>query len=112
MDAPVRLHVIRYEDLKTRPVETFEAVVRFLGWPHDRAQIERAERLSRFDVVQAQERDVPFCEKSPRTRRFFRQGRSGAWRDVLTPAQVDHLVRSHGDVMRRFGYLSEDGCPL
>jgi hypothetical protein len=112
MAAPVRMHVVRYEDLLTHPVDTFEAAVRFIGWPFDRPQIERAERFSRFDVISAQERETPFREKSPRTNRFFRQGRSGMWQTLLTPAQVDRVVEAHADVMHRFGYLTDDQEPL
>lgn len=110
LEAPFPVHVVRYEDLLDRPVETFEAAVRFIGWPHDRAAVEQAERHSRFDVLASQERKAAFREKSPRTQRFFRKGQRGGWRTVLTAEQVQRVVTAHGDMMRRFGYLPDD-CP-
>ena len=43
---------------------------------------------------------------------FFREGRVGSWRDALTPEQAARIVRDHREVMRRFGYLTDDGEPV
>ena len=39
---------------------------------------------------------------------FFREGRAGQRKEVLTPVQVDRIVKDHGEQMRRFGYLPLD----
>jgi hypothetical protein len=49
-----------------------------------------------------------FRERAATTRRFFRHGRAGGWREELTPRQVEAVVREHGEVMRRFGYLPDE----
>ena len=36
---------------------------------------------------------------------FFRAGKSGQWRNVLTSDQAQKITAAHGDVMRSFGYL-------
>ena len=51
-------------------------------------------------------------KRAPGSARFFRQGRSGGWRDKLSGAQVDRIVADHGQVMRRFGYLDPTGEPV
>jgi hypothetical protein len=100
---------MRYEDMYGQPFETFQAAVRFAGLDDDAARIERALEHSSFSTLQQQEREHGFREKTPRAPSFFRQGRIGAWRQVLSEAQVARLVQDHGEVMRRFGYLDDTG---
>lgn len=113
VDAPgLRVHVMRYEDMKLRPEETFGAAVRFSGLPDDPARIKKALEFSRFEEVRKQEEQHGFGERMPRTRSFFRKGEIGSWREKLSPAQVARIVRDHAGVMRRFGYLDEKGEPV
>jgi aryl sulfotransferase len=101
----LRVQVMRYEDMLARPEETFSRAVAFAGLPHDREKIAKALRFSDFETLQAQEIAQGFKEKSPVNDLFFRNGQAGQWRERLTPEQVDRVVRDHGEVMRRFGYL-------
>jgi len=104
--------VIRYEDMLADPMATFTQAARFLQLPTDPARVEKAVRFSDFKVLSQQEAEKGFKERPGKTERFFRQGKSGGWRDRLTAAQVDRIVADHGAVMRRFGYLDEAGNPL
>ena len=104
--------VIRYEDMIEAPETTFAGLVRTLRMPVEEDRVQRAIRFSAFPVLQDLEAKQGFVERSKHADRFFRKGQSGAWQDALTPAQVDSIVRDHGPVMRRFGYLDEDGQPL
>lgn len=106
----IPVHLIRYEDMSHRPVETFASAVRFLGWEEDLDRVRRAVAFSSFEILREQESAHGFKEKRSGTESFFRQGRAGAWREVLTEAQVAQIVRDHGPVMRRLAYLSADGC--
>lgn len=113
VEAPdLRLIVLRYEDMLGQPTETFTAAARFLGLPADPSRITRAIHFSRFDEVVRQETEYGFDERTRHDARFFRQGRSGAWRDQLTSAQVERIIADHAPMMRRFGYLDVDGEPL
>jgi aryl sulfotransferase len=94
-----------------QPVDTFTEAARFLQLPDDAARIEKALCFSDFRELARQEAAKGFREKRPRTERFFRQGQSGAWRDQLTPEQVERIIADHGPVMRRFGYLDAEGRP-
>lgn len=98
-------HVIRYEDMLDAPAEIFAQAARFLQLPDDPARIDKAIRFSDFKVLASQEAEQGFREKPANATRFFRQGRSGGWREQLSAAQVERIVADHGDVMRRFGYL-------
>jgi hypothetical protein len=99
------LLVLRYEDLLADPIERFGRVVRFLGGPRAPERLERAVRFSSFDRLSNQERDHGFTERPAGTERFFRTGRAGQWREILSADQVARIERDHGAVMVRFGYL-------
>jgi hypothetical protein len=110
-DPGLDVHVVRYEDLLADPFTHFGAAARFLGLPAEAADLHRAIHNSRFDELARQEEAAGFRERSKKADRFFRSGRSGDWRNVLDADQVDRIVRAHGDVMRRFGYLDSAGQP-
>jgi hypothetical protein len=101
----LNIHVMRYEDMLARPLETFSGAVAFAGLSHDRQKIEKALQFSDFKVLQAQEREKGFNEKAPVNDLFFRAGRAEQWQERLTAEQVDRVFYDHGEVMRRFGYL-------
>jgi aryl sulfotransferase len=103
---------IRYEDMLTHPEETFSRAAAFLALPHEPERIGKAIRFSDFREVARQEAEKGFRERPHHTERFFREGRSGDWREKLTPEQVNRIVADHSTVMRRFGYLDERGCPV
>jgi hypothetical protein len=98
------LHVMRYEDMKAQPMETFAGLVQFLRLPANRDRLRRAIDLSSFESLRKKEEQHGFMERSEKSKRFFRQGKAGGWRDVLTPAQVEAVVAAHEKQMRRFGY--------
>jgi aryl sulfotransferase len=101
-DSP--LHVVRYEDLLAKPVEVFTELVAFLGLEVIPEQVARAVELSRFERLKALEAEHGFHERPSESEAFFREGRSGGWREVLSPAQAESIVEAHGEVMQRLGY--------
>jgi aryl sulfotransferase len=107
--APFPVCLLRYEDMKMQPRETFEKAVRFAGLPHTREQIQKALDFSSFDMVQQQEEAEGFRENSPSSSLFFRKGQIGSWREELSEKQARQIVQDHHEVMLRFGYLDETG---
>jgi aryl sulfotransferase len=105
------VHVMRYEDMRRRPLETFSACAEFLGLPHDPERIGCALENSSFEDLREEETRGGFKE-APSARPFFREGRVGSWRGRLTPRQANRIVRDHRDVMRRFGYLTDADEPV
>ena len=97
--------VIRYEDLKENPHKWFRKICRHMGITKDPARIDRAIGFASFKRLQKQEEMEGFKEKSLHSDVFFRKGRSGAWKDVLTPEQVARIEKDHGKMMGQFGYL-------
>lgn len=100
--------VLRYEDLLQAPERIFANVAAFLRLRPTPAQLDSAIAKSSFSVLAEQEAHDGFVERPEKAEKFFRQGKSGQWRDVLTPDQIQSIVNSHAPMMQRFGYLPPD----
>ena len=111
LDSDLPLIMIRYEDMLADPATQLHRVIDFAGLQVDPERIARAADAARFDRLQTQERERGFRERGYRARSFFREGRAGAWRDHLTPAQVERIIADHGSAMARLGYLPLDPAP-
>lgn len=110
LDAPgVDICILRYEDMKQNSLETFEKAVKFVGLDYGRDEIQKAIELSSFEELQRQEKEKGFKEKSAASEAFFRKGKIGSWREELNPEQVKRIISDHGAVMKRLGYLDDDG---
>jgi hypothetical protein len=99
------MHVMRYEDMLANPWKSFSGLVKFLGLNAPRPRIEKAIRLSSFRVLKEQEQRGGFRERPARMEAFFREGKAGQWRKILTPAQISAIVAAHREQMARFGYI-------
>ncbi len=66
----------------------------------------RAISNSSFEALKAQEDERGFVERSQYSR-FFRSGRAGQWKAVLSDEQVKRIVSDHREQMERFGYVPE-----
>ncbi len=106
------VHLIRYEDMKQKPLETFTAAVRFIGLDCTTEQISQALAESDFKKLKSQEQEQGFKEKPYNVTSFFRSGQVGDWRNHLTKEQIDQVIAEHGAVMRQFGYLDDKGNPI
>jgi len=101
------LLVIRYEDMKDKPAETFSRAATFIGINHCISEIETALDRASFARLKQQEEEKGFSEKSAASPSFFRKGIAGDWKNVLSSEQVQRIIREHYDMMKRFGYLSD-----
>jgi aryl sulfotransferase len=97
--------VVKYEDLFTHPHENFAKIIKFLGIPLDGERLIRAVQNSSFAVLQEQEQKRGFREVSHPEQIFFRRGKAGGWKGVLSAAQADRIVAHHGEVMRELNYV-------
>lgn len=108
----INLLVIRYEDMKSKPFETFTNALNFLQIHPTEAALNTALTNAHIDKLQQQEAESGFCEKPLKVTQFFRKGIVGDWKNTLTEEQVAQIISDHGPTMRAFGYLSADGDPL
>ncbi|MGX1096937.1 sulfotransferase domain-containing protein [Amorphus sp. MBR-141] len=96
--------VVRYEDLHADAASSLTRIVAFLGGQAGAAEIGRAVAHSSLAELQRQEASSGFQESLPGQRRFFRSGRIGEWREVMTAAQVEAIESRFAPVMERWGY--------
>ncbi len=104
------VYILRYEDMKNEPERVFSEAIRFTGLPMEMEQLRKSIRFSSFSELRRQEEATNFKERSPQQSGFFfRQGQVGLWRSALSLEQVHRIVADHSEIMKRFGYLSENG---
>lgn len=99
------LYLMRYEDMLDKPEQTFGGLTRFLGLNPPKERLEKAIEFSSFKTVRKLEDEQGFNERSYKADRFFRVGKAGQWKDVLSDKQVDKIVKCHHDMMKHFDYL-------
>ena len=98
--------VVRYEDMVEKPRTTFARIARHLRMEPSVAQLRRAVAMTDFTRLRAQEQAAGFNERPEKSvSPFFREGRVGQWRTVLTADQVSRIVAAHRPMMKRFDYL-------
>jgi len=98
------IYVMRYEDMLAHPIETFGALARHLLQDATPRELADAIERSSFEQLQSQEEATGFVERPKEAKRFFREGRAGQWKAILTSAQIERIVKDHGQQMARFGY--------
>jgi hypothetical protein len=99
--------VLRYEDMISRPIETFRSVALHLHLQPTAEQLNDAIEMASFRTVQTAERDQGFVERPAKASIFFREGRVGQWRDRLTGDQVARVVATHREMITKFNYLPD-----
>jgi aryl sulfotransferase len=100
----IPVHVTRYEDLLTNPHPTFAALLQACGYPIDETRLHAAIAACSFQNLRAQEDTAGFPEKPTTSEKFFRQGRVGGWREVLTADQATRIAQQHAATITRWGY--------
>lgn len=98
--------VLRYEDMLEDPVVSFRKVVMFMKLPRDEKKLHFAIDQTKFDNLKKFEEEHGFIEVSDnsKTGRFFRVGKAGQWKEVLTEEQVAQIEKDHGQMMKKHGY--------
>lgn len=102
------VYVIRYEDMLKDTFTTFRNALVFLDIHIKDDKLEVAIKASNFDSLQGMELVEGFKEKPIYLKSFFREGKSGAWRNSLNQSQIDTLIQKHHKLMQRFNYLPDD----
>lgn len=96
--------VLRYEDMKQQPLETFGRAVRFLGWEYSDEAIGAAIEKSSFKNLQQQEGEKDFKERLKSQKRFFRKGQIGDWKNHLSHEQARRILQCNQAEMVELGY--------
>ena len=99
--------ILRYEDMLAEPEGSFGRLAGFLGLKPTTEQLRRAVAKSSFSELSKQEAEHGFLERPATAESFFRVGKAGQWREVLSQGQVEAIVSDHASMMMRCGYLPE-----
>jgi hypothetical protein len=99
------IYVMRYEDMLDDPQGTFGALARHLLFNPTEHELADAVKRSSFEQLKLQEEKAGFRERPEHAERFFRDGRAGQWKEILTPKQIERIVNDHTEQMTRFGYI-------
>lgn len=109
--APGPRLLLRYEDLLADPLRETTRLADFLGLPAEPKRVARAVASCRFETLRNAEQRLGFAERQEGQAQFFRQGRAGAWRTLLTAAQAARVLADHGPTMAWLGYHDESLHP-
>lgn len=101
--SPVLL-VVRYEDMKQKPLATFRQIAAHLRMNPSDKQLKLAIERSSFSRAREQEQTRGYKVEKASGGQFFRRGEVGSWRDELSFEQAERVVAAHEPAMRRFGY--------
>ena len=104
--------LMKYEDMQTNTLSTFKQAIDFAGIKASDEEILLALELSKLEELQKQEAEAGFRERSPQSRKFFKRGGLGAWKQELSNEQVKMIIGDHFDMMLRMGYINEQGIPI
>jgi hypothetical protein len=99
------LHVVRYEALRTDPVDTVEGVLRFLGFFIDRDVLLKAVANNTVERMREKEDRDPYrWGAKTEDQRFVRSGSVGGWKSLLSDEQEQRMLRKFDPLMKRLGY--------
>ena len=104
----LKKHIIRYEDLKKNPYQTFKEAIGFIGLELDEDRLEWAVAQSDFTNLRNQEEEKGFHEKAQNTKFFFRKGMTGSWKEELSEGQIKKVIENQDKMMQKFGYLEKN----
>ena len=96
--------VVRYETMHADTIGTLRAIIDFIGGKASDAALSQAVANASFKELQRQEARQGFSESQPGQQRFFRAGKAGGWRDVLTQRQARTIEDCFGPIMVANGY--------
>ncbi len=105
MDSSFDVTVIRYERLHEDPDYIFTEALQQIGWPVRPKIVTKAVKCVAFAKMQRFERKNGFSENYGNTENFFRVGEVGQWEKHLSKKQSSRIIKEHGGIMEKLGYL-------
>ncbi|EDM37163.1 Sulfotransferase [Pedobacter sp. BAL39] len=103
------IQVIKYEEMISKPFDTFSKVIDYLGLSHSSEDILSAIDKTSFDKIKKQESEKGFGEAPLKVDSFFRSGKVGGWQQELSAEEVRMIIDVNYATLVRYGYISEKG---
>jgi hypothetical protein len=85
--------LVRYEELRSDPLETIKRMYAALGIPVDDRELSRAVQKHSWERIP---------EKKKGEGKFYRKAKPGGWREDLTPRQVEIVERVTAPLLEEF----------
>ncbi|MBA2272837.1 MAG: sulfotransferase domain-containing protein [Actinobacteria bacterium] len=101
------LHLVKFEELRSKPEETLAQVTNFLGVSLDASTIEAVVRNNAVERMRAKEDVAPkdtFTRARSRDIRFVNEGATQGWQDQISPAQAALLLERTRTSLDLLGY--------
>lgn len=105
----IPVHIVRYEDMQQKSMETFGSIINFLCLEYDEERLKRAITHSDFRSLQRMEQEEGFPERKQLCKSFFWKGKVGNYRDYLSEEQIQRIVEYNYDTMKLFRYIDKHG---
>ena len=99
---PDRIFILKYEDLKSRFVETVEALVTFAGLPVSRQRIEALQQITSIDRVK---KAATSDKQDARKVHTLNSGKVGGASAFFTPQTERYFVGAAYHEMKALGYI-------
>ena len=101
----IKVHIMKYENMKADPIGTFFETIQFIGMKRTEEAVAEALELSSMDKLKKYEQKYGFREKPANAKNFFREGKTGRGKDLLTEDHIKSIIDNNGEVMKKYGYL-------
>ena len=100
-----RLHLVRYEQLRTDSLSTLNALLAFLEVRASNETVVNALGNNTIERMHDKEKRAPRLQHA---RQFFvRSGLVAGWKETLSAHQEGLILESFGETLHRLGYLAE-----
>lgn len=99
------IFIMKYEDMLIDTHNVFKNALAFLKLDFDEAKFEKAIENSSFKVLTELETKEGFKEKPIKTEKFFKTGKSGNWKELLSKEQIELIIEKNKEQMLKFNYL-------
>ncbi|GAB4134564.1 MAG: sulfotransferase domain-containing protein [Bacteroidia bacterium] len=103
---PEKIYILRYEDLRSRPGQHIRELHEFCGI-QPIVPVEKIIELTSFEKMKADEQISGSRIKDSSGNSFFRQGKSGDWKNYFSASDLKFLYSGKGvkEMMERGGYV-------
>ncbi len=103
---PDKCLLLRYEDLRQRPITEFTRIINHIGLPLDENLLVDAIQWASFKAMKEEEAAGGFTEAAAADRPFFRKGQIGSGKEEVLAAIRDEMYDLLKPLIKQLGYES------
>lgn len=105
----IPVYIVRYEDMKRMPMQTFGGIVHFLNLEYEKERLYSAIINSDFKLLQQMEQENGFREKMQKCESFFWKGNIGNYENYLSEEQIQNIINASFNAMLELKYIDANG---